>query len=319
MPRVLITGGAGFIGSHTARLAQKRGWSVHVLDNLSTGQEATFRALESEGIEVTLGDVRDTSLIDKVVLGCDAVIHLAAQVSVPYSLQQPKENHAVNVGGTSALIEAAKKHGISRFITASSAAVYGSADSFPLDEDKAGDFHSPYAKSKWMNEEQILSARKQGMEALALRLFNVYGPGQRADGTYAAVIPKFIEQITQEGQPIILGDGLQTRDFIHVDDVANALLMFSTIEWQEQFHHVYNIATETECSLLELVQTIQEIFIALQPDSQIHEPLHKPARLGDIQRSVASIRRIQSDTHWAPKIAFEKGLTEQIIDRLKTG
>ena len=319
MPRVLITGGAGFIGSHTARLAQKRGWSVHVLDNLSTGQEATFRALESEGIEVTLGDVRDTSLIDKVVLGCDAVIHLAAQVSVPYSLQQPKENHAVNVGGTSALIEAAKKHGISRFITASSAAVYGFADSFPLDEDKAGDFHSPYAESKWMNEEQIVSARKQGMEALALRLFNVYGPGQRADGTYAAVIPKFIERITQEGQPIILGDGLQTRDFIHVDDVANALLMFSTIEWQEQFHHVYNIATETECSLLELVQTIQAIFIALQPDSPIREPLHKPARLGDIQRSVASIRRIQNDTQWAPKIAFENGLREQIIHRLRTG
>ena len=163
------------------------------------------------------------------------MIHLAAQVSVPYSLQQPEENHAVNVGGTSALIEAAKKHGISRFITASSAAVYGSADSFPLDEDKAGDFHSPYAESKWMNEEQIVSARKQGMEALALRLFNVYGPGQRADGTYAAVIPKFIEQITQEGQPIILGDGLQTRDFIHVDDVANALLMFSTLSGKNSF------------------------------------------------------------------------------------
>ena len=318
MPRVLITGGAGFIGSHTARLAQKRGWSVHVLDNLSTGQEATFRALESEGIEVTLGDVRDTSLLDQVVLGCDAVIHLAAQVSVPYSLQQPEENHAVNVEGTSALIEAAKKHGISRFITASSAAVYGSADSFPLNEDKAGDFHSPYAESKWINEEQIVSARKQGMEALALRLFNVYGPGQRADGTYAAVIPKFIERITQEGQPIILGDGLQTRDFIHVDDVANALLMFSTIEWQEQFHHVYNIATETECSLLELVQTIQAIFIALQPDSPIREPLHKPARLGDIQRSFASIRRIQNDTQWTPKITFENGLREQIIRRLRT-
>jgi nucleoside-diphosphate-sugar epimerase len=318
MPRVLITGGAGFIGSHTARLAQKRGWSVHVLDNLSTGQEATFRALESEGIEVTLGDVRDTSLIDKVVLGCDAVIHLAAQVSVPYSLQQPKENHAVNVGGTSALIEAAKKHGISRFITASSAAVYGTADTLPLDEDEAGHFHSPYAESKWLNEEQILKVREQGMEAIALRLFNVYGPGQKSDGAYAAVIPKFIELISQGSQPIIFGDGLQTRDFIHVDDVAKALLMFSSIPWQERFHHVYNVATETECSLLDLVQAIQVVFTTIRPEIPLLKPLHKPARLGDIQRSAASIQRIQNDTQWSPSIAFQDGLREQILDRLNT-
>ena len=318
MPKVLITGGAGFIGSHTARLAHKMGWSVHVLDNLSTGLETTFSALETEGIDVTLGDIRDASLVDEIMLGCDAVVHLAAQASVPFSMQQPEENHAVNVGGASVLIDAAIKHGVSRFIIASSAAVYGTADALPLDEDEAGHLHSPYAESKWLNEEQILSARQQGMEALALRLFNVYGPGQRADGDYAAVIPKLIELISKGGQPIIFGDGLQTRDFIHVDDVAKALLMFSSIPWQEQFHHVYNIATETECSLLDLVQAIQRIFTTIRPEIPLLKPLHKPARLGDIQRSVASIQRIKNDTRWSPNIVLEDGLREQIIDRLNT-
>jgi len=319
MPKVLITGGAGFIGSHTARLAHKMGWSVHVLDNLSTGLETTFLALESEGIEVTRGDVRDVGLIAKIVPGCNAIIHLAAQVSVPYSILQPEENHAVNVEGASVLIEAAQKHKVSRFIIASSAAVYGNADALPLDESEAGHYHSPYAESKWLNEEQILKAREQGMEAVALRLFNVYGPGQRADGAYAAVIPKFIELISQGSQPIIYGGGLQTRDFIHVDDVANALIMFSTIHWQEQFHHVYNLATGTECSILELVQTIQEIFTIIRPGIPLREPLHRPARQDDIQRSVSSIQRILKDTEWSPNIDFEHGLKEQILNKVNNG
>ena len=318
MPRVLITGGAGFIGSHTAKLAHKMGWSVCVLDNLSSGLESTFQGLETEGIDVTLGDIRDASLVNEMMVDCDAVIHLAAQVSVPYSIQHPEENHAVNVGGASVLIDAAIKRGVSRFIIASSAAVYGTADALPLDEDEAGHFHSPYAESKWLNEQQILKAREQGMEAIALRLFNVYGPGQRSDGAYAAVIPKFIELISQGGQPIIFGDGLQTRDFIHVDDVAKALLMFSSIPWQERFHHVYNIATETECSLLDLVQTIQGVFTTIRPEIPLLKPLHKPPRWGDIQHSAACIRRIQNDTQWSPNIVFEDGLREQILDRLNT-
>jgi len=318
MPRVLITGGAGFIGCHTAKLAQKMGWSVHVLDNLSTGLQSTFQGLETEGINVTLGDIRDANLVDEIMLNCDAVIHLAAQVSVPYSMQHPEENHAVNVEGAGVLIDAAIKHGVSRFIIASSAAVYGTADALPLNEEEAGHFHSPYAESKWLNEEQIMKAREQGMEAVALRLFNVYGRGQSADGTYAAVIPKFIEVISQGGQPIIFGDGLQTRDFIHVDDVANALVMFSTIPWQERFHHVYNIATETECSLLNLIQTIQGIFTTIHPELPPQSPLHKPARSGDILRSSGSIQRVQTDTQWFPSVVFEHGLREQILDRLNT-
>ena len=318
MPRVLITGGAGFIGSHTARLAQRTGWSVRILDNLSTGLQSTFQSLGDEGIEVIRGDLRDPLIIDEAILGCDAVINLAAQVSVPFSMEYPEENHAINVEGTKRLIDAAKKHGVSRFITASSAAVYGTNDAFPLSEDDAGDYHSPYAESKWLNEKEILMAREHGMEAVALRFFNVYGPGQRADGAYAAVIPKFIELITQGKQPTIFGDGLQTRDFIHVEDVARALLMFCIIDWEPQFHHVYNIATQTEVSLLTLIQLIDDALASIQPQTQATIPLHKHTRPGDIQRSIASIQRIQNDTQWSPEISFADGLKQQVLDALKT-
>lgn len=317
MPRVLITGGAGFIGTHTARLAHRMGWTVHVLDNLSTGLETNLRALEDEGIEITLGDIRNVKTIDEIVSKCDAIINLAAQVSVPFSIDQPLQNRDINVEGTRLLLEAAKKHGILRFVTASSAAVYGTADTLPLDEDDAGSYHSPYAESKWLNERQILDARDHGMETVALRFFNVYGPGQRTDGAYAAVIPKFIELITQGGRPIIFGDGLQTRDFVHVDDVARALVMFCTVEWQEQFHHVYNVATQTEISLLTLIRTIQQILAPLRPNTLFHEPVHKHARPGDIQRSMASIQRIRDNTEWSPSIFIEEGLRRQILDAIE--
>ena len=318
MPRVLITGGAGFIGSHTARLAQRTGWSLRILDNLSTGLKSTFQSLGDEGIEVIRGDLRDPLIIDEAILECDAVINLAAQVSVPFSMDHPEENHAINVEGTNQLIEAAKRHNVSRFITASSAAVYGVNDAFPLCEDDAGDYHSPYAESKWLNEKEILAAREQGMESVALRFFNVYGSGQRADGAYAAVIPKFIELITQGKQPTIFGDGLQTRDFVHVKDVARALLMFCSVNWKPEFHHVYNIATQTEVSLLTLIQLIDKTLASMRPAAHSTKPLHKHTRPGDIQRSIANIQRIQNDTQWSPEISFEDGLRLQVLDALNT-
>lgn len=318
MPRVLITGGAGFIGSHTARLARRMGWSVHVLDNLSTGLEATLQVLKDEGIEITIGDIRNTKILNEIVPKCDAIIHLAAQVSVPFSLAKPEENHDINVEGTRLILETAKKHGVVRFVAASSASVYGAADTLPLHEDEAGNFHSPYAESKWLNERQIIEARSHEMEAVALRIFNVYGPGQRTDGPYAAVIPKFIELITQGDQPIIYGDGLQTRDFVHVEDVARALLMFCSIEWKEELHHAYNVATQTEVSLLELIRTIQEILVSIRPNTVLHDPLHKEFRPGDIQRSVASIQRIQNNTEWSPKVSLEEGLRQQLLYSIKT-
>ena len=231
MPTLLITGGAGFIGGHTATMAIQRGWQVRLLDNLSTGLATKADKLASEGAEVIIGDVRDKNIVQDAVEGCDAVVHLAAQVSVPRSVEQPEETLEINVDGTANLLNACKMHRVSRFVMASSAAVYGTNDAFPLDETHAGTFHSPYAESKWTNEHQVAEAKASGLEAVALRFFNVYGTGQRSDGAYAAVIPKFIELAVAGQAPTVFGDGQQTRDFVHVDDVSRALLMLATDPW----------------------------------------------------------------------------------------
>mgnify|MGYP001238303473 FL=1 len=164
MPMLLVTGGAGFIGSHTARRALALGWHVRILDNRSSNHSSNFIALQKLGAEILVGDVRDEEITRKAVEGCDAVVHLAAQVSVPHSLEYPEETMEINVGGTGNLLQACQNHGVKRFVMASSAAVYGNNDAFPLDEAQAGQFHSPYADSKWQNEHQVLVARKAGME-----------------------------------------------------------------------------------------------------------------------------------------------------------
>ncbi|MEL0267238.1 MAG: GDP-mannose 4,6-dehydratase, partial [Candidatus Poseidoniales archaeon] len=163
MPTLLITGGAGFIGGHTATMAIQRGWQVRLLDNLSTGLATKSDRLASEGAEVIIGDVRDEAIVQAAVEGCDAVIHLAAQVSVPRSVEQPEETLAINVGGTANLLNACKKHGVSRFVMASSAAVYGTNDALPLDEAHAGTCHSPYAESTWTNGHRVAAALASGL------------------------------------------------------------------------------------------------------------------------------------------------------------
>ena len=317
MPTLLITGGAGFIGSYTAEIALKQGWNVRVLDNLSTGLPEKASRLEELGAKVIIGDVRNKDAVSLAVEKSDAVIHLAAQVSVPQSMDYPEETFEINVVGTANLIQACQDHGISRFVMASSAAVYGTNDAFPLDESDAGAFHSPYADSKWQNEQQVLKAKEAGMEAVALRFFNVYGTGQRADGAYAAVIPKFIELAVNGLAPTIFGDGLQTRDFVHVDDVAQALLLLATEPWTDEFEHVYNVCTQTEISLLDLLSSIHNILADVSPETPRPSPNHAKERAGDIARSVGSKERLVNDSSWTPKIEFAQGLRQQILDSIE--
>ena len=313
---MLITGGAGFIGSHMALLAMEQGWKVRILDNLSTGLQVNCDMLGGLGAEVTIGDIRDQDLVNTVVKGCDAVVHLAAQVSVPRSVEHPEENHDINIGGLTCLLQAAQRHGVRRLVTASSAAVYGTAEGLPLDESDAGSFHSPYAASKWENEQQILRAREKEMETIALRVFNVYGPRQRPDGAYAAVIPTFIEHVLGEVAPTIFGDGLQTRDFVHVHDVARALLMFCSQAWDPNYEHVYNVATQTEVSLLQLLETVHRIVEEEAPHITLHAPSFAAERSGDIARSMGSNQRLCSTTTWSPQISLIDGLRSQILERL---
>ena len=317
MLTLLITGGAGFIGGHTATMAIQNGWKVRILDNLSTGLEAKAKRLERLGAEIIIGDIRDEETVKAAVRGCDAVVHLAAQVSVPRSMEAPKETFEINVGGTSNLLHACEINSVARFVMASSAAVYGTNEAFPLDESDAGVFHSPYADSKWQNERQVLEVKTSGMEAVALRFFNVYGTGQRSDGAYAAVIPKFIELAVGGQAPTIFGNGLQTRDFVHVDDVAKALLMLATEPWTGDLEHVYNVCTQTEISLLDLLSNIHNVLTDIAPEILLPPPNHADERPGDIIRSVGSKARLVNDTVWFPQVEFAQGLRQQILDSIK--
>ena len=316
MGTVLITGGAGFIGTNLAKHALNRGWNVKIIDNLSTGLQSNFDELKRLGAEVVLGDVNDVSILEKLSEGCEAVVHLAAQVSVPQSVSNPLETMKVNVEGTQNVIDACIKSNVKRMVTASSAAVYGEADNLPLSEESAGQVLSPYAESKWNNESQILEARQQGVQSTALRFFNVYGEGQRPDGAYAAVIPKFVEMFIQGISPTINGDGLHTRDFVHVDDVCSAIFLLIEGEWKAEKHHVYNVATQVEISLLQLIDAINtslqksdENFVAL-------EPKFGPERPGDIKNSVADITRIHSTLGWSPEVNFSTGIERLIRESL---
>jgi nucleoside-diphosphate-sugar epimerase len=317
MPMLLITGGAGFIGMHITRNAIAQGWKVRVLDNLSTKVSSKSNHLEELGAEVLVGDVRDETVCFAAVDRCDAVVHLAAQISVSRSIENSDETYEINVVGTANLLKACKDRGVARFVMASSAAVYGNSDMFPLDEQQAGEFHSPYADSKWQNERQVMGAREDGMEAIALRLFNVYGTGQTQQGATAAVIPKFIECTLKHKPVTVYGNGLQTRDFVHVDDVSRAFLMLATEPWAEKLEHVYNVCTETEISMLELVSKIHNVLEDVAPSIPRLAPNHEAARIGDIGRSVGSNMRLTRDTAWRPLIEFERGLCDQILHRIQ--
>ena len=316
MGKLLITGGAGFIGSTLAKIARIQGWEVRILDNLSTGLKSTADELMGQGIEAILGDIRDVEVLNSAVQDCDAVVHLAAQVSVPLSVSNPEETMSINVDGTSKVIAACLKHGVKRLVMASSAAVYGEAESLPLKEEDAGQVLSPYAESKWKNEAQILEARKKGLRATALRFFNVYGVGQRPDGAYAAVVPKFADMMAQGIVPQINGDGLQTRDFVHVHDVCEAVYSLIEGDWKADKFHVYNVATQSKITLLELVEAINTSLSSFLPDYIHISPAHGPERVGDIRHSMASIERIQSTLDWSPKVGFEEGIKGLLQERL---
>lgn len=316
MGKLLITGGAGFIGSNLAKMAFEQGWVVRVLDNLSTGLANTADELSALGIEVVLGDIRNEKVLHSTMKDCTAVAHLAAQVSVPLSVEHPEETMNINIVGTANVLDACFSHGIQRMVMASSAAVYGEAGNLPLKEEDSGQVLSPYAESKLKNETQILEARKKGLRATALRLFNVYGVGQRPDGAYAAVVPKFADMMAQGISPRVNGDGMHTRDFVHVHDVCSALLSLLEEEWKAEPHHVYNVATQTKITLLDLISAINTTLEKEQSGFEPITPIHGPERVNDILHSMANINRIQNTLGWNPVVSFEEGIESLVKERL---
>ena len=312
METILVTGGAGFIGGTFSRIAIEKGYSIRIVDNFSSGSQEVAEELQSLGAEVIIGDIRDSKLMSSAMDGVDFVVHLAAQISVPLSMENPEETVDINVNGTQVVIDHAIKHRSRRLVMASSAAVYGENTNLPLGEEDGGMLLSPYAESKWENEKQILESRQNGLESVALRFFNVYGVGQRPDSAYAAVIPKFVDFIVKQQPPTINGDGLQTRDFVHVHDVVQAIFKFLEPNWVGEKFHVYNVATQTQLSLLDLIENINASLVQVNPHHTPISPIFGAERPGDIRHSMASNARLVEDTKWKQSVEFSVGIFELV-------
>ncbi|MGB1954949.1 MAG: SDR family NAD(P)-dependent oxidoreductase [Candidatus Poseidoniaceae archaeon] len=312
METILVTGGAGFIGSTFSRNAIEKGHSIRIVDNLSSGSQEVADELQKLGAEIIIGDIRDSDVMDNALQGIDFVVHLAAQISVPLSIEYPQETADINIHGTQLVIDYALKHGVKRLVMASSAVVYGENANLPLNEADGGMLLSPYAESKWENEKQIVDARSKGLECVALRFFNVYGVGQRPDSAYAAVIPKFVDLLVNQQPPSINGDGLQTRDFVHVYDVVQAIFKFLEPDWAGANFHVFNVATQTRLSLLDLIDNINKSLTEIDPYHSPIAPTFGLERPGDIRHSMASNARLVEEANWKQSVDFSFGIFELV-------
>jgi UDP-glucose 4-epimerase len=297
--KYLVTGGAGFIGSHIAEELLAAGHEVRVLDNLSSGYEKNIAGLD---VEFVKADVRDLDALRSAATGVDGVFHQAALVSVPESIEKPVENNEINVTGTLNVLLAARDCGVRRVVLASSAAVYGNAPDLPKREDMLPEPVSPYALGKIAGEYYLrVFAELYEIQAVSLRYFNVYGPRQDPSSMYSGVISKFADVLAGGGVPTIFGDGKQTRDFVYVKDVAAANLLAMGSENVGR-GEVFNIGTGRQTSLLELLETLAGTFgRELTPD-------FAEARAGDIKHSVSDIARARATLNYEPRATLEEGL-----------
>lgn len=307
--KTLVTGGAGFIGSHIAETLLKQGHSVRILDNFSTGRRGNVEALtkrfDGTRLEVLEGDIRDASRVGEAVRGVEVIFHSAAFVSVPQSMQEPQACFDVNLTGTSLLFDAARRAGVRRAVVASSAAVYGESDALPLVEETPLQPKSPYAVSKRVNEMYAeLFTHSFNFEVVALRYFNVYGPRQRPDSMYAAAVPIFIRRLLDSKPITIFGDGGQTRDLINIHDVVRANLVAA--EHPDAAGKVFNVCTGVETRLMDLLEVLYEVFPSA-PAPEFAAP-----RAGDIYRSVGSPQKALDVMGFKAQVSLDEGLKETV-------
>jgi len=299
--RALVTGGAGFIGSHIVEELLRGGASVRVLDNFSSGKRENLEAFHGD-LEILEGDLRDSEAIKAATRDVELVFHLAAFISVPQSMLDPEECFATNVAGTVTLLEAARRAGVHKVVLSSSTAVYGNPDKFPTGEETPLRPLSPYALSKQVNELYArLYTHTFNLPVTALRYFNVYGPRQRPDSAYAAAISIFTRQLVN-GEPItIYGDGKQSRDFIFVKDVVRANMQASE---SDSAGEAFNICTGCETTLLDLLETLSEV--------SPHQPQvrFEAQRPGDVYRSIGNPDKAAAILDFRAGTSLAKGLAQ---------
>lgn len=303
MATYLVTGGAGFIGSHLVEALLQRGDTVRVADNLSSGRRENLASTSS--VDFHEGDISDSGFAARVVADCDYVLHQAAIPSVPRSVAEPVETHRTNVDGTLAMLVAARDAGVRRFVFAGSSSVYGDAPVLPKREDMRPSPMSPYALQKLVGEQYCqMFTRLYGLETVTTRYFNVFGPRQQPGSPYSGVISLFIEALAAGRRPTIHGDGRQTRDFTFVGDVVRGVLTAATAP--AVAGEVINVAAGGRISLLELVASLQRILRAEA------EPDFGPSREGDVRDSQADILKARQKLSFEPQTAFEDGLRETV-------
>jgi len=300
--RVLISGGAGFIGSHVVDALLARGDEVAVLDDLSSGSLGNLKGCAGNpAFRFIRGDIRDEEVVGLALEGVEAVVHEAALVSVPLSIEKPELVHSVNVGGTTTLLGASFASGVRRFIYACSCAIYGEQGKLPISEDAPPKPLSPYAESKLEAEQRCLAFyEREGLETVSLRYFNVYGPRQTS-GEYAGVMVRFRERLLSDQPPVIYGDGEQTRDFIHVGDVVDATLL--ALE-RGVAGEVINIGTGKATSINELCR------LFLRVSGKNLKLIHEAPRAGDIRHSQADTSKAKELLGFESKIPLEIGIRD---------
>lgn len=312
---LLITGGAGFIGSNLCEYFITKGHRVRCLDNFSTGHRHNIAQLvQHPAFELVEGDIRNLDLCKQAATGVDFVLHQAALGSVPRSINDPITSNEVNVSGFLNMLVAARDAGVKRFIYAASSSTYGDSASLPKVEDVIGKPLSPYAITKYVNELYAdIFAKTYGLPCIGLRYFNVFGRRQDPAGAYAAVIPKFVMQLMNHESPVINGDGNYSRDFTYIDNIIQINELAIQTTNPGALNQVYNAAVGDRNTLNDLAKHLKVFLSAFDPEIASINFIHGPVRSGDIPHSLASVNKAKELLGYVPAVSFEQGL-EQAVD-----
>ena len=312
--KILITGGAGFIGTNLCEYFLSKGYFVVCLDNFSTGHKHNIAEfLKHENFKLIEGDIRNLEQCKEAVVDVDYVLHQAALGSVPRSINDPITSNEVNVSGFLNMLVASRDAGVKRFVYAASSSTYGDSESLPKVEDKIGKPLSPYAITKYVNElyAEIFS-KTYGFETIGLRYFNVFGRRQDPNGAYAAVIPKFVMQLMKHESPVINGDGNFSRDFTYIDNVIQMNELAISTQNPEAVNTVYNTAFGDRTTLNDMVSYLKEYLSEFDTAISTVAVVHGPNRAGDIPHSLASIDKAKKLLNYTPKYSFQDGLKEAV-------